>query len=286
MATDTKNLKIGDDKTSVTIVAGKSDPDYWLELWRFKELFFALAWRDISVRYKQTVIGFLWAILLPLMTTFLLTFIFGRVAKLPSEGAAPYALLVLAGLLPWQLFSTSLTSASSSLTANSNMVRKIYFPRLVLPLSAGVVSVVDFAISLTLLAAVMIYFNFSPSWTLFALPIFVGMAVLSSMSLGIFIAALNVKYRDFRYIIPFIVQFGLYISPVGFSSNVIPEDYRLLFYLNPMAGTIDGFRWAILGEGSPLYLPGIAISSAVLVTLLVFGVSHFRRNEKSFADYM
>lgn len=286
MAKDTQTQLSGDGKSSVTIIAGKPDSDYWLELWRFKELFAALAWRDISVRYKQTVIGFLWAILLPLMTTFLLTFIFGRVAKLPSEGAAPYALLVLAGLLPWQLFSTSLTSASASLTANSNMVRKIYFPRLVLPLSAGVVSVVDFAISLTLLAAVMFYFNFVPSWPLFALPIFVGMAALSSMSLGIFISALNVKYRDFRYIIPFIVQFGLYISPVGFSSNVIPEEYKLLFYINPMAGTIDGFRWAILGEDSSLYLPGIAISSAVLVTLLVFGVSHFRRNEKNFADYM
>jgi lipopolysaccharide transport system permease protein len=272
------------DDNLLVIAPGLADKHYWRDLWRFRELFLVLAWRDVAVRYKQTVIGLAWALIQPLATMVVFTVIFGKVAKLPSEGSAPYALMVYAGLLPWQLFATSLTGASGSLIGNANLLSKVYFPRLIVPAAAIVVAFVDFLVSLAILAGLMIWFQFLPGWQFFTMPFFVLMAFLSSLGPGLWITALNVKYRDFRYVIPFIVQFGLYVSPVGFSSGVVPEEWRLLYSLNPVVGVIDGFRWAILGGESKLYLPGFILSWGVIVFFLWLGIRQFRKMEKSFAD--
>jgi lipopolysaccharide transport system permease protein len=269
---------------TLIIEPGLAEKHYWRDLWRYRELFFVLAWRDVAVRYKQTVIGLAWALIQPLATMLVFTIIFGKVAKLPSEGAAPYALMVYAGLLPWQLFATSLTGASNSLIGNANLISKVYFPRLIVPTSAVVVAFVDFLVSFAILGCLMIWYQFLPGWQILTLPFFILMAFLASLGPGLWITALNVKYRDFRYIIPFIVQFGLYVSPVGFSSTVVPEQWRLLYSINPVVGVIDGFRWAILGGESNLYLPGFILSWGVIVFFLWLGIRQFRRMEKSFAD--
>lgn len=266
------------------IEPGLAQRQYWRDLWRYRELFLVLAWRDVSVRYKQTIIGLTWALIQPLLTMIVFTIVFGQLAKLPSEGTAPYALLVYSGLLPWQLFSTSLTGASSSLLGNANLISKVYFPRLIVPCSSVVVSFVDFLISFVILLALMLWYQFLPGWQILTLPLFVFMAFLASLGPGLWIAALNVKYRDFRYVIPFIMQFGLYVSPVGFSSAVVPADWRLLYSLNPMVGVIDGFRWAILGGASDFYLPGFLLSVGVTAFFLWLGIHQFRKMEKSFAD--
>jgi len=273
-------------KKSQTLIIepGLAERYYFRSLWNFRELFLVLAWRDVSVRYKQTVIGLAWALIQPLATMVIFTVIFGKVIKLPTEGNVPYALLVYAGLLPWQLFSTSLTGASNSLVTNSNLISKIYFPRIIIPAAAIIVSFVDFIISFLILVALMVWYQYLPSWQILLLPIFVLMAFLASFGPGLWISALNVKFRDFRYIIPFIVQFGLYVSPVGFSSSVIPEHWRLLYSLNPIVGVIDGFRWAILGGDSAIYLPGFLLSWCVIFSFLWLGVRQFRKMEKSFAD--
>jgi lipopolysaccharide transport system permease protein len=268
----------------LVIEPGLADRHYWRDLWRYRELFFVLAWRDVSVRYKQTIIGLAWAIVQPLLTMVVFTIVFGKLANLPTEGAAPYALLVYSGLLPWQLFSTSLTGASGSLLGSANLISKVYFPRLIVPCAAVVVSFVDFLVSFVILVALMIWYQFLPGWQILALPFFVFMAFLASLGPGLWITALNVKYRDFRYVIPFIVQFGLYVSPVGFSSAVVPAEWRLLYSLNPVVGVIDGFRWAILGGESPLYMPGFLLSWGVIAFFLWLGVRQFRKMEKSFAD--
>jgi len=272
------------NRSTLVIEPGLAEKHYWRDLWRYRELFFVLAWRDVAVRYKQTVIGLAWALIQPLATMVVFTVIFGKVAKLPAEGAAPYALMVYAGLLPWQLFATSLTGASNSLIGNANLISKVYFPRLIVPASAVVVAFVDFLVSFAILACLMVWYQYEPSWQMLTLPFFIVMAFLASLGPGLWITALNVKYRDFRYIIPFIVQFGLYVSPVGFSSTVIPEQWRLLYSLNPVVGVIDGFRWAILGGQSNLYLPGFLLSWVVIVFFLWLGVRQFRKMEKSFAD--
>lgn len=269
---------------TLVIEAGRAERHYWRDLWRYRELFFVLAWRDVAVRYKQTVIGLAWALIQPLLTMAVFTVIFGQVAKLPTEGVAPYALLVYAGLLPWQLFSTSLTGASASLIGNANLISKVYFPRLIVPAAAVVVSFVDFLISFVILIGLMLWHQFLPAWQILTLPFFVVMAFLASLGPGLWITSLNVKYRDFRYIIPFIVQFGLYVSPVGFSSSVVPEQWRLLYSLNPVVGVIDGFRWAILGGETTIYLPGFYLSWAVITFFLWLGFRQFRKLEKSFAD--
>lgn len=269
---------------TLIIEPGLAEKHYWRDLWRYRELFFVLAWRDVAVRYKQTVIGLAWALIQPLATMLVFTIIFGKVAKLPSEGAEPYALMVYAGLLPWQLFATSLTGASNSLIGNANLISKVYFPRLIVPTSAVVVAFVDFLVSFAILACLMIWYQFLPGWQILTLPFFILMAFLASLGPGLWITALNVKYRDFRYIIPFIVQFGLYVSPVGFSSTVVPEQWRLLYSINPVVGVIDGFRWAILGGESNLYLPGFILSWGVIVFFLWLGIRQFRKMEKSFAD--
>ena len=260
------------------------EKNYWSDLWRYRELFIILAWRDVSVRYKQTVIGILWAILRPFLTMVVFTVIFGRIAKLPSDGQAPYALLVFAAMLPWSLFSTSLGEASNSLLANEKLISKVYFPRLIVPIATVVTAFVDFLISFTILLGMMFYYQFLPDLKILLLPVFMILALLASLGPGLWITALNVKYRDFRYVIPFIVQFGLYISPVGFSSNVIPEKWRLLYSLNPVVGVIDGFRWCILGGESMIYWPGFAMSILIVTISLWLGVTNFRKMEKTFAD--
>ncbi|MBJ7295890.1 MAG: ABC transporter permease [Dolichospermum sp.] len=265
------------------IEAGRTEKQYWQDLWRYRELFYFLAWRDILVRYKQTAIGIVWALIRPFLTMVVFTVVFGQLAKLPSEGA-PYPILVFSAMLPWQFFSNSLSECSNSLIGNANLLSKVYFPRLVVPTSAVVVSFVDFMISGIILLALMAWYNFVPTWRILTLPLFIGVAFAASMGAGLWLASLNVQYRDFRFLVPFIVQFGLYISPVGFSSTIVPEKWRFLYSLNPMVGVIDGFRWAILGGNSQLYLPGFILSMALVVLLLVSGIWYFRKMERTFAD--
>lgn len=269
--------------TEIVLEAGRHDRHYWVDLWRYRELFKMLAWRDVLVRYKQTVIGTLWALVRPLITMIVFTVIFGRIARLPSNDA-PYALMVFAGLLPWSLFSTALTDASNSLVSSANLISKIYFPRIIVPAAAVVVSLVDFLISLVILAVLMVAYRYALSWTIVFLPAFIAMAFFASLGPSLWITALNVKYRDFRYIIPFIVQLGLYASPVGFSSSVVPEQWRLLYALNPMVGVIDGFRWCILGPGQGLDIVSVLMGAGVTAAFVAFGIYYFRRMERSFAD--
>jgi lipopolysaccharide transport system permease protein len=266
------------------IEAGRAERHYWRDLWHYRELFRVLAWRDISVRYKQTVIGATWAIIRPVLAMVVFTIIFGKIAKLPSEGATPYALMVFAGMLPWTFFSSALTEASNSLISNSNLIGKVYFPRMIVPTAAVVVAFVDFLISFAVLVVLMLWYQFAPGWQIIFLPGFVAIAFLASLGPGLLITTLNVKYRDFRYVIPFLVQFGLYVSPVGFSSSIIPEQWRLLYSINPMVGVIDGFRWCILGGQSQLYVPGFMLSIAFTAFFLWLGIRQFRKTEKSFAD--
>jgi lipopolysaccharide transport system permease protein len=268
----------------IVIEAGQSERHYWLDLWRYRELFRVLAWRDLSVRYKQTVIGVLWALIRPLLTMLVFTIIFGRIAKLPTEGNAPYALMVFAGILPWTFFATGLSEASNSLINNTSLISKVYFPRLIIPIATIVVAFVDFLISFCILLALMGWYRFLPDWRMIVLPAFVLLTFFASVGPSLLITSLNVKYRDFRYVVPFIVQFGLYVSPVGFSSNVVPEQWRFLYSLNPMVGVIDGFRWCILRGQGELYAPGIPASLAVTAFFLWLGVRQFRKTEKSFAD--
>jgi lipopolysaccharide transport system permease protein len=266
------------------IEAGRAERHYWLDLWRYRELFQVLAWRDISVRYKQTVIGAAWAIIRPFLTMVVFTIVFGKLAQLPSDGKAPYALMVFAGMLPWSFFATALVDASNSLISNANLVGKVYFPRLIVPTATVMVAFVDFLIGFVILIGLMIWYQFAPGWQVLFLPLFASIAFAASIGIGVWITALNVKYRDFRYVIPFMVQMGLYVSPVGFSSNVIPEQWRLLYSLNPMVGVIDGFRWCLLGGESRLYWPGLVLSIGVVAFFLWFGIRQFRKMEKSFAD--
>ncbi len=270
--------------TELVIEAGRTEQQYWKDLWRYRELFYFLAWRDILVRYKQTIIGIAWALIRPFLTMVVFTVVFGKIAKLPSEGGAPYPILVFAAMLPWQFFSNAMSNCSQSLISNANLISKVYFPRLIVPTSAVIVSFVDFMISGMILLGLMAWYDFVPSWRIVTLPLFIAIAFMASMGVGLWLAALNVKYRDFRYIVPFIVQFGLYISPVGFSSSLVPEEWRFIYSLNPMVGVIDGFRWAILGGESKLHLPGFALSLSLVALLFASGVWYFRKVERTFAD--
>lgn len=257
--------------------------DYWKDLWRYRELFFFLAWRDILVRYKQTAIGVAWSVIRPLATMVVFTVVFGTLAKLPSNGV-PYPVMVYAAMLPWQFFANALAESSNSLIDNANLLSKVYFPRLIVPASAVIVSLVDFLISCVILCGVMAWYRFVPSPRILLLPAFLLMALLAAFGAGLWLSALNVKYRDFRYVVPFLVQFGLYISPVGFSSSIVPEKWRLWYFLNPMVGVIDGFRWAILGDGSPVHWPGFLVSLLLVCLIFAGGVRFFRRTERGFAD--
>jgi lipopolysaccharide transport system permease protein len=272
------------NKQELVIEAGRTEQQYWKDLWRYRELFYFLAWRDILVRYKQTAIGMAWALIRPFLTMIVFTVVFGQLAKLPSQSGAPYPILVFAAMLPWQFFSSSLGECSNSLIGNANLISKVYFPRLVVPTSAVVVCFVDFLVSGIILLGLMAWYNYVPSWRILTLPLFIAIAFAASMGAGLWLASLNVKYRDFRYVVPFIMQFGLYISPVGFSSIIVPEKWRLLYSLNPMVGVIDGFRWAILGGDSQLYLPGFFLSLGLVMLLFVSGIWYFRKTERTFAD--
>lgn len=265
------------------IEAGRSERHYWRDLWRYRELFYFLAWRDILVRYKQTVIGLAWSLLRPFLTMLVFTLVFSKLAKLPS-GNVPYPILVFAALLPWQFFANAFSEAGNSLINNSNMISKVYFPRLVVPASAVIVSFIDFLISGAILVGLMAWYGYMPDWHIVLLPVFTLIAFAASMGAGLWMASLNVKYRDFRYIIPFVVQFGLYVSPVGFSSSIVPEKWRLLYSINPMVGVIDGFRWSIMGGDAQLYWPGFILSVGLVTVMLITGIVYFRRTERRFAD--
>jgi lipopolysaccharide transport system permease protein len=266
----------------VIIEPGRTEKNYWKDLWLFRELFYILSWRDIKVRYKQTVIGAAWSIIRPLLTTIIFTIVFSRVAKLGASNGAPYAILVFAGMLPWQFFANALSEASSSLIGNANLVSKVYFPRMIIPASSIITSLVDFGISFLLLLGMLLFYQYAPDVKIFLLPVFVLLALASAFGIGLYITALNVKYRDFRYIIPFIIQIGLYVSPVGFSSTVVPEKWKFWFSLNPMVGIIDGFRWCILDE--PINVVSLVTSIVITFLFILIGVYYFRKTEKSFAD--
>lgn len=266
----------------LVIEAGRSEKNYWRDLWRYRELFYILSWRDIKVRYKQTIIGAAWSILRPLLTTLIFTFIFSRVAKLENPGTAPYVLMVFAGMLPWQFFANAMSESSNSLVGNANLITKVYFPRMIVPASSVITSFVDFAVSFILLVIMFVWYKFLPPVQVLLLPAFIFITFLCAIGIGLLLTALNVKYRDFRYIIPFIVQFGLYITPVGFSSSVIPEKWRLLYALNPMVGVIDGFRWCLLNE--PFKAESFLVSMVVMTSFLFMGIYYFRKVERTFAD--
>jgi lipopolysaccharide transport system permease protein len=266
----------------IVIEAGRGAAQYWRDLWRYRELLYFLAWRDIIVHYKQTLIGVAWALLRPLATVAAFVLVFSKLAGLPSDGV-PYPLLVLAGMLPWQLFANALTKSGESLLGNANLVSKVYFPRLILPFSAVAVSLVDFLITLGALAALMLWYGLLPTWRVLTLPFFVAVACALALGIGLWFAALSVRYRDIRHATPFLVQFGLYLSPVGFSSALVPPHYRLLFGLNPMVGVIDGFRWSLL-DTAALDLGSVALSLALIAAVLASGIWFFRKTERTFAD--
>jgi len=271
------------ERDVLVIEAGRAERHYWGDLWRYRELFYFLAWRDFLVRYKQTMIGVAWAVLRPLLTMVVFTVVFGKLADLPSENV-PYPILVFAALLPWQLFATAFAESGNSLVSNASLISKVYFPRLVIPASAVLVSLADFAIACVIMGVLMGFYEFAPGWQILTLPLFILLAVAAALSAGIWTAALNVKYRDVRFVIPFVVQIGLYLSPVGFSSSIIPDSWRLIYGLNPMVGVIDGFRWAICGGTVPLHVPSVLLSIVVICFGLVAGVRYFRVTEKTFAD--
>jgi lipopolysaccharide transport system permease protein len=270
--------------THVVLEAGRADRQYWQDLWRYRELLLILAWRDVSVRYKQTAVGIVWAFIRPFLTMVVFTVVFGHIAKVQPDAPVPYALVVIGGLLPWTLFASVLGDASNSVISNANLISKVYFPRLIVPLATVLVALIDFVISLSILAGLMIWYGVVPGWQILLLPAFVALALLASLGPAIWAAAIVVKYRDFRFVVPFVLQFGLYVSPVGFPSSVVPERWRLLYNLNPMVGIIDGFRWCIVGGESPIYWPGFLISLGVMAFFLWLGIRTFRRIERGFAD--
>lgn len=274
--------------TELLIEPGRAEKNYWRDLWRYRELFMMLAWRDVAVRYKQTVAGASWAVIQPLLNMIIMTVIFGKVAGLPSQGNAPYAVMVFAAMLPWQFFSNALTNSSQSVVNNTGLISKIYFPRLIIPAGSILVSLVDFLVACSILAGLMLWYRFWPTWHLLVLPLLMVLAVAAAMGPGLLLTALTVRYRDFRILIPFIVQFGMYVSPVAYSSDVIRhklgETFFLFYSLNPMVAVIDGFRWAILGGNQPFYWPGFELSFALTVILLIAGIYYFRKTERAFAD--
>ena len=272
-----------DPQTDMVIEAGKGELRYLSDLWHYRELFYFLSWRDVLVRYKQTVIGIAWSLIRPLLAMTVFTIIFGKFLRLPSEGA-PYPILVFTAMLPWQLFAGALSDSSNSVVTNAGMVSKIYFPRVIIPASSVIVNLVDFAISFCILLAMMAYYHFMPGWRILALPGFLLLGISAAFGAGLWISALNVKYRDFRYVVPFLVQLGIYISPVGFSSSIVPEKWHPVYSINPMVGVIDGFRWAVLGGQARLYWPGFALSIGLTMLVLILGFRYFRKTERTFAD--
>jgi lipopolysaccharide transport system permease protein len=273
----------GAEPFDLVIEPKQSVRHFWRDLWQYRELFYFLSWRDVLVQYKQTAVGIVWSVLRPLLTMLVFTFIFGRLARLPAEGI-PYPALVFCGMLPWHFFAIALSESSHSLVGNANLISKIYFPRLIIPVSTLLVGLVDFLISFVILCGLLGWYGLWPDWHWLALPFLLVLACAAALGAGLWFAAWNVKYRDFRYVIPFVVQFGLYISPVGFSSTILPSQWRLVYALNPMVGVIDGFRWALSGGRTVLNLSTILISIAVSSILLGSGLIHFRKTERGFAD--
>ena len=271
------------EKPEILIKPGMGAMHYWRDIWRYRELFFFLAWRDILVRYKQTAIGVAWSVIRPLATMLVFTIVFGTLAKLPSNGV-PYPIMVYTAMLPWQFFANSLPESSNSLIDNANLLTKVYFPRLIVPAGSVIVGLVDFFISLVILFGIMLWYQYIPDIRMLMLPFFLLLAFFAAFGAGLWLSALNVKYRDFRYVVPFLVQFGLYISPVGFSSAIVPGKWRMLYFLNPMVGVIDGFRWAILGDAFPIYWPGLALSACLTLLMFISGLIYFRNMERSLAD--
>jgi len=265
------------------IEAGRSRARIWSDLWRYRELLFFLSWRDILVRYKQTVLGILWSVLRPLLTMLIFTVLFGRLARLPSDNV-PYPLLVLAAMVPWQFFAGSISEAGNSLIGNANLIAKVFFPRLVIPMATTLVTLVDAGISFLLLLGLMISYGTLPDWRILFLPFVVLPAYLLALGCGLWFSALNIRYRDFRHLIPFLVQVGLYVSPVGYASTIIPGKWRLIYALNPMVGIIDSFRWILLHGRTQLYMPGLAVSAALIALIFISGLLYFRRVERTFAD--
>jgi len=272
----------------VFIEPGRTESNYWKDLWRYRELFYILSWRDLKVRYKQTIIGVVWSVLRPLLTMMIFTFVFGQIAKFTAPPGVEYAVLVFAGLLPWQFFAAGLSESSNSLIGNERLISKVYFPRMIIPAASVITSLVDFLISLGIMFILLLWYRTVPSINLVFLPLFIIMAFFASFGVGLLLTALNVKYRDFKHVVPFLIQIGLYLSPVGFTSEkaaqIIPEKLRMLYYLNPMAGVIDGFRWCFFGDKTPIYWTGMFISLAVIIIFLLIGVRTFRKMERSFAD--
>jgi lipopolysaccharide transport system permease protein len=269
--------------TELVIEAGRTEREYWRDLWRYRELFYFLAWRDLLVRYKQTFVGIGWSLIRPMLTMLVLTVVFGKLGKMPS-GGMPYPLLVLCGMLPWQFFSGAMSESGNSLVSNSNLISKVYFPRLVITASSVITSFVDFLISAIFLVVLMLWYHSKPPAGVLFLPFFVLLVFGAALGVGMWISALMVEYRDFRFIVPFLVQFGLYVSPVGFQTSIVPERFRALYALNPMVGIIDGFRWCLLGSRSSIYLPGVAFALIEVILLIASGLWYFRKTERTFAD--
>jgi lipopolysaccharide transport system permease protein len=291
--------------TELILESGRAEKNYWRDLWHYRELFYFLAWRDILVRYKQTAIGIVWAVLKPLLTTIIFTLVFSKLGKFPAPPGVPYFLLILAANLPWQFFSSAMSESGNSLVSNANLISKVYFPRLIVPAGSVITSFVDFLITAGLMVVMMGWFHFLPDWRILTIPLFVALAFGAAFGIGLWLSALNVEYRDFRYIVPLIVQFGFFLSPVGYSSSRVPVIWhwhgfnipmRLLYSLNPMVGIIDGFRWALLrgnagvemigttAVGTGLWWPSMLISCCLVVLLCVSGIWYFRRMERTFAD--
>ena len=277
--------KMSKSTQTIVIEAGRASKEYWSDMWRQRELLFFLIWRDLLVRYKQTMVGVAWVLLKPAITLAIFSVVFGKWAALPS-GGLPYPLVVFAGMLPWFFFSTAVSDCSNSIINNSSIVGKIYFPRLLIPVNSLLVALVDYAVSCSLIVVLVIWTGFYPDWRIAMLPLLTIWVAALSFGFGVWGAALNVRHRDLRFIIPFLLQLGIYISPVGYSAAIVPERFKLLYSLNPMVGIIDSFRWAILGGSFDVYLPGVMISAGVTIILVVTGVIYFRRVEKMFADYL
>jgi lipopolysaccharide transport system permease protein len=281
---DHKDIAHEASTKKIVLYAGAIDRLYYLDLWKYRDLLALLAWRDIAVQYKQTAFGTAWAVVRPLITVAVFTFIFGRIARLPSQGVAPYPIMVMAAMLPWFLFATILTQGSNSLIQNTNLISKVYFPRLIVPVAASAVALVDFAITIVLLLGLMALYRFAPDWRIMTIPFFTLLCVTCALGPALMFAGLNVRYRDFRFIVPFVVQFGLYVSPVGFSSDIVPSALRLIYSANPMVGVIDGFRWSLLGAQAKMYWEGFWVGLIVNMIFLWLGLRTFRATEKSFAD--
>ncbi|HOV14476.1 MAG TPA: ABC transporter permease [Spirochaetota bacterium] len=276
-------MKDSMNNSSILVVeAGKTEKNYWIDLWKYRELFLFLSLRDILVRYKQTIIGLIWSIIRPLITMIIFTVVFGKLAKFPS-GDIPYPIFVFSALLGWQFFANSLNDVSNSLIANSNIISKIYFPRIIIPTSSVIVNFIDFSISLIILLILFIIYGFTPKLTILFLPFFVLMTFSLSLGIGLVMSSLNVKYRDFRYVVPFLIQIGLYISPVGFTSSIVPEKFRILYSLNPMVGVIEGYRYSLTGVNN-INIHGLIISVVMTLLFLIIGITYFRKTEKKFAD--